>query len=216
MIDETKPRWGGYDVTSSYWRTIAYAAGLLACLSLTLPAIAALPPSASPAPAADYAQFRKLAKPLSVLDLLKASQHDLARTQAPLKDMPQKWHDTYDTVLARGIDANSDAVTDTIMHAAFVSFSHEEVERLSILAENSFLEKFQTAKINGIYDESADVEQIRQMLISDPDFLRMSSTDRKLMGRLIKATEGSQDMVEPMRPIVHAAVTEADATLDEP
>lgn len=174
------------------------------------------PPSASPAPASDYTQFRQLAKPLRVLDELAGWQHDLARSAAPMKDLPRNWHDTFDVALQREIQAHSEAITDVIMKAAFVSFSHEEVLRLTALGANPFLARFQAAKINTLYDPNPNVDAVRQMIATDPDFLALPPDDRALMGRLIKASEGSEALSDVMAPIVHTAVTEADATLELP
>lgn len=145
----------------SFSRAIA-AAAVVATAVYVPTASAALPASASPAPLADYAQFHTLAKPLRVLDLLKASQHDLARTAAPLKDLPPKWHTVYDAALAPGIEANREILTDTIMRAAFGSFSHEEVQRLSVIASSPVIERLQTAKINALNSDSPNIDGVRQ------------------------------------------------------
>lgn len=187
------------------------------CAAAFISITAGVPMSASAqaafvaAPESDYSRFLKLADGLRLTEYLEATTIAYARQAPEIKDRSARWHATFRTAITRGMNARRDAIADAYMRPAFTSFSHDDVERLTVIIAGPFPVRYHAARIKALLD-GQDMDAFRASVTNDPDLLAMPDYDRELLGRLWETSTTRNPVVERVTgPIIEKAFNDAEA-----
>ncbi|MBP2158749.1 MULTISPECIES: hypothetical protein [Asticcacaulis] len=186
----------------------ALIAGLLAG-SMAAPVMAK--PAQTEMARASYAEFRKLAEPLHLIDNIKAILSQQVRKTPETSQMPAKWQAKLAAELDRGVDSRREAVIDLVMGRAAKAFSDEEVTKLRRICAIPAIERYKAGTALAVRSDS-DKTSYRKAFVEDPQIRALSEADVKLLQRLFWETGISVDaaMVE-LGPVISEAFDAANA-----
>lgn len=194
-------------------------AGLLMAAALAVFVAGSLAPAAVYAQSAavqtktesDYAEFRKLAEPLRIVDVVAALAVGQVYRDDTTRNRSEKWKKTFIASLDRRINNRRAALTDVLMREAFKSFTPQDTPRLTQLCAMPALARFQAAKIaalrsGGNYDTA--LYAFRDELVAQ----NLPQADIQLLASLLYASGTAIAKDEKELPaIIQGAWKEADA-----
>lgn len=173
------------------------------------PAIAVAADTAA-AQRSDYADFRKLAEPLRLIDVVIALNYDQVRNNSVTRDKSQKWRDAFLASVERGVRERRDLLTDAVMQHAYAAFSPQEISRLVVLGYRPFVARYQAAKIDAMRNDQEFAPIQQQIISGDADYLNMTASDHELISRLLyEIGVGIAQSSNLMRPMYEVAFRDA-------
>ena len=185
-------------------KTLGVAVALAVCgLSVQGQSLARPSPQASRT--RDYSQFRKLADPLRLVDLVSATLVSRIAVDESTQDQSPEWREAFGAALDHGVHARSEILIDTVMRDAFKSFSHDEIVRLNEICSKPFFRQYQTAKYDALLGNGGGAAA-DDVIRTDPDFHAMSQADQELTGKFLYAFGQS---VSAARDVLNAIIADA-------
>ncbi len=167
-------------------------------------------PAAQPT---DYADFRQLAEPLRVVDIIVGLTESQVATNAATRDASPKWQAAFKARVERGIRARGDDLTDAVMQHAFPAFNHDQIARLKVLCANPGFRRYQAAKVEAMMS-GGDMTAVDAMINDDPDIKAMSDADKRLLGGLLyqmySGISAMSALLTPVYQEAFQAAAEAD------
>jgi TonB family protein len=165
----------------------------------------------SGAPAADYAEFRGLAEPLHLIDIVVGLTYDQSRENIVFQDKPAGWREAFLASVERGVRAQREDLTDAVMQHAFRAFDHRQIVRLSALSEQPWFERHGAAEARSLMDGTGNRPSV------DPDMAALSPADRQLVTRLnSEMYMGIAASADLLLPIYQAGFRDAEAAAASP
>jgi len=171
-------------------------------------------PPRMPAGEADYGDFRSIARPARIVDMIVAFS-DYMYGAGDKDHYYLRFSETYVATLRnameRGIRAQGDTLTDAIMRKAVASFDRDEVMRLKALYANPAVLRYQAAIIDAIPNSESLADSVMAAR-NDTDFKALPQTDQDLLSRFNPALMKAFPAIKPaFAKILKRAQAEAEA-----
>jgi len=169
------------------------------------------------APESDYPQFRKLADRLRLIDEMAAENGDRL-SHKPGEVKSAAWRAAFRKSMERSVGINRDKITDALMRTVFPAFSHEEIQRLTVIAAGPLPRRYQDAATE-VYYSGGDPKPLFDAMKKDPAYKAVSQADWQLFSAFMLATRiASPAAVDQLIPAIATAkaLGEAAETGDIP